>query len=181
MRHLLANYFKISLFVLFFLLINNWLTTVFASEVEQQVKVSFIYNFAKFIKWPNSDTSTLPFYICTQGNKPLSKEISLLQNKQVGERNIIVRAIIDNTQWKECSILFIDDGESERVADILKKVADYSVLTISDSSDFLHKGGMIAMSVNDNHVRFAINLAQAQKAKLIIDSQLLQLAIEVLQ
>ncbi|MGZ8190965.1 MAG: YfiR family protein [Methylococcaceae bacterium] len=156
---------------------------VIASDIEEEVKVSFIYNFAKFIKWPVSATKSAnaPFYICIEGAQPLSGNISLLQDRQVGGHKIEVLTITDPNEWRNCNILFIGDSEARRVADILNKVAEIPVLTISDLPDFVHSGGIIGMKVIDNRVRFDINLAVAQKANLSIDSQLLKLAVEVVQ
>lgn len=157
-------------------------TSLFASNIERQIKVSFIYNFAKFVTWPVSITSNAaPFYICTQGDNSLSTSIGLLQNRAIGSRKIEVLARVQADKWRGCHILFIADGEREKIADVLKIIANNSVLTISDMPDFIHLGGIIGLSTQEDRVHFAINLNEAKKAKLTIDSQLLKLAVEVLQ
>ena len=154
-----------------------------AGDLEQQVKASFVYNFAKFIKWPISaiKNTNAPFCICIEGNQPLSGNINLLQGRQVDGHKIEVVTITEPREWRNCNILFIGDSEAHRVASILKNVAALPVLTISDLPNFVHSGGIIGLNVLDHRVRFDINLAVAQKAKLNIDSQLLKLAVKVLQ
>ena len=147
---------------------------------EQQVKVSFIYNFAKFIKWPVPESAGAPFTICVVGEQALSGDIGLLQGRRVNEHAIEVRLITEPGRW-DCHILFIGDSEAQRLPNILQDIATFPVLSVSDLPDFVHAGGIIGMKVIEDRVRFDINLAAAHKAGLNINSQLLKLATEVLQ
>lgn len=152
------------------------------SAKEEQVKVGYIYNFAKFIKWPaasRADDAAL-FSICTEGVQPLSGAISLLQNRQLNGRKITVLDFTSADQPGICNILFISASERDRLPAILQRVSTLPVLTISDLPDFTGMGGIIGMKVLDKRVRFDINLGAAQKAGLEIDSQLLKLATRVL-
>ena len=58
----------------------------------------------------------------------------------------------------------------------LKAAKSGSVLTIGDAASFTDAGGVIQFYLEDRKVRFEINLAAAQRAKLQISSQLLKLA-----
>ena len=164
-----------------------WLAGIFlispafaVNAKEQEIKVSFIYNFAKFIKWPVSASDGGSFKICVVGERPLSGNISLLQGRVVNDHAIEVR-LIEKPELGECHILFIGDSEGQRLPDILQNMAKAPILSISDLPDFIHAGGIIGMKVKDDRVRFDINLKAAQKAGLDIDSQLLKLATEVLK
>ncbi len=50
------------------------------------------------------------------------------------------------------------------------------VLTVGDIENFTKAGGVIAFTLEDNRVRFAINVDAAQRAGLKISSKLLSLA-----
>jgi hypothetical protein len=54
------------------------------------------------------------------------------------------------------------------------------VLTVGETEDFAEDGGMIAFLVEENKIRFEINLEAADKAKLKISSKLLALAKTVI-
>ena len=56
-----------------------------------------------------------------------------------------------------------------------------TVLTISDQAGFVQAGGMIGLRVEDNRVRFDVNLLAAQRAGLTMSSQMLKLAGQVLR
>ena len=151
------------------------------SDTEQQIKVSFIYNFAKFVTWPNLSNANAPLLICVSGSQPLSASISLLQGKKVGSHTIQVNALGKNKTMTECNMLFVSESEMPQLQEILAPLAGQPVLTVSTIAGFTQAGGMIGMKELDNRLRFDINLIAAKKANVSIASQLLQLADEVIQ
>ena len=50
------------------------------------------------------------------------------------------------------------------------------MLTVGESEHFVEQGGMIGFFLEDNKVRFEINLTAAEHAKLKISARLLSLA-----
>jgi hypothetical protein len=163
------------------LLISSLAANAFADESKEQlVKVTYIYNFGKFIVWPDS-SSHASFNICVEGDQPLSGKIALLQNRQLDGRKIEVHPGIDIDKSVNCHILFISETEQQRLPEILERILAKPILTISDLPNFASLGGMIGMKVIDQRVRFDINLAVAQRANLKIDSQLLKLSMQVMQ
>jgi hypothetical protein len=59
-------------------------------------------------------------------------------------------------------------------------VNGYGVLTVGETSNMLESGGAINFIVEENKVRFEINLTAARDEKLTIRSQLLRLATKVI-
>jgi len=55
------------------------------------------------------------------------------------------------------------------------------VLTVGETDGFVGVGGMIGFLLQDNRVRFEINLAAAESARLKIGSRLLMLAQTVVR
>ena len=58
----------------------------------------------------------------------------------------------------------------------LFNLAGASVLSVGDSSEFTRRGGVIHLYLEDGHMRFAVNVAAAEKARLRISAKLLNLA-----
>ena len=56
---------------------------------------------------------------------------------------------------------------------------DKAILTVSDDPQFIRRGGMIQFVFDDNRVRFEINLAAVQRARLNLSSELVKLATAV--
>jgi uncharacterized protein DUF4154 len=53
------------------------------------------------------------------------------------------------------------------------------VLTVSDVPRFLEHGGMIALEMQGNHVRFSVALDAVNRAGLTLSSELLKVASRV--
>jgi hypothetical protein len=62
------------------------------------------------------------------------------------------------------------------VPEILGSLQGFSVLTVSDIDGFAEEGGVIQFVIEEDRVRFVINLEAASRAKLKINSKLLALA-----
>jgi hypothetical protein len=82
---------------------------------------------------------------------------------------------------KKCHLLFICPSEKKNTKEIIDLVQSNGVLTIADTQGFLEAGGIVNFVIEDNKVRFDINLTASEKAGLKIRSQLLRLAKKVLK
>jgi bifunctional DNA-binding transcriptional regulator/antitoxin component of YhaV-PrlF toxin-antitoxin module len=82
---------------------------------------------------------------------------------------------------KRCHLLFICPSEKKNVNEIIGLVKNQGVLTVADTQGFLDAGGIVNFVIEDNKVRFDINLTASEKARLKIRSQLLRLAKKVVK
>jgi hypothetical protein len=78
-----------------------------------------------------------------------------------------------------CRILFIAASESKQLKSVITDLGNANILTVSDDPQFTRRGGMIQFVFEDNRVRFEVNLAAAQRAKLALSSELIKLATAV--
>lgn len=144
------------------------------SSREDQLKAGYIFNFAKFVEWPNlSATDTLT--ICFLGGNGIREAfVASSAGKQVGSHPVVARAVAAKAA-PGCHLLFIaaDATSSAEVAN------NSTALLIGEERDFVRKGGTIELFTEDNRLRFNINLDNARRAGLKISSNLLQLASRV--
>jgi hypothetical protein len=82
---------------------------------------------------------------------------------------------------KKCHLLFICQSERKNTKEILDILNNNGVLTVADTQGFLEDGGIVNFIIEDNKVRFDINLTASEKAGLKIRSQLLRLAKKVIK
>jgi len=163
------------------LMVMTMAIPVVATPTEYDVKAAFLYNFAKFVEWP-PDTfkePTAPLTVCVLGDDPfgeaLEKEFS---GKTVQDRPIVFEPL-DHHAPAACQVLFVSASERKRVDAILQDLQGPPILTVSDIHRFVKHGGMIGFTLEDDRVRFEVNLAAAEQAGLKISSQLLKLAKNV--
>lgn len=156
---------------------------VAAANLEYQVKAAFLYNFAKFVSWPEDafGDGGGPFVFCIVGTDPFGDTLEkVLKGRQASNRPIVVRRGADPESVGRCHLMFVGEGEDPRVARHLQQVAERPVLTVGESEAFSRAAGMIRLLVQDKRVRFDINVKAAAKARLKMSSQLLKLARRVI-
>jgi hypothetical protein len=80
-----------------------------------------------------------------------------------------------------CQVLFISNTDEKKIRKLLERLEGLPVLTISDSTDFIQKGGMIEFNMINDHIRFSINYLAAHNAGISFSAQMLKLAKKVIK
>ncbi len=146
---------------------------------EYLIKAGFIYNFAKFVDWP-ATAFAQPIVIGILGTDPFGNLIDrIVENKKIGARGFVVKRLKWNTDLKdlkECKILFVGASEKAHIDDVVQIVKSLPILTVGETPGFAERGGVIRFVLEDNRVRFEINVEAAHQADLTISSRLLTLA-----
>jgi hypothetical protein len=146
---------------------------------EYEVKAAFLFNFAKFIEWPAA-TAHQEFVIGVLGEDPFGETLDrVLRGKSLGDRKIVLRRGATLEELGDVRVLFIASSEKARLGPILKRVQDSPTLTVGDTEDFVGRGGMVAFRVQDDVVRFDVNLEPLGRAGLKMSSQLIRVARRV--
>jgi hypothetical protein len=147
---------------------------------EYQVKATYLYNFGRFIRWPVTAAQDSSFPICVLGQDPFGPTLdSTLVGENLDGKPVVVRRISRAQDVGDCRILFISSAEENHLKQILAALEKTGVLTVSDMPDFSRQGGMIQFVLEGGKVRFEINLASAEAAKLIVSAELLKVAATV--
>lgn len=146
---------------------------------EYEVKAAFLYNFAKFVDWPPRafpDSST-PLRICVLGRDPFGDILSrAVRGKSVSGRPISSQPVQSSADARPCHILFIGSSDPAFLKQALAPLHDLPMLTVGESKDFLPLGGMINFVLEQDRVRFEINLTAAERHHLKLSSKLLSVA-----
>jgi hypothetical protein len=144
---------------------------------EEQVKAAFLYNFTKFIDWPDSafpDSS--PFVVCVFADEGFRRELeTILSHEQVRGRQITM-APQPVQDIRSCHLVYFARGESERHGKLLEAAKQAPVLTVGEGRRFLEQGGLIAFLLENDRVRFAVSKRGADAAGLAVSSKLLRVA-----
>jgi YfiR/HmsC-like len=143
---------------------------------ESQVKAMFVYNFLKFVEWPESHRASDPFVVLIIGEGPTADATEqFLESKTIGDQKVLVR----RTRWDQplegARAAFVVEPDGKRLHRILDAAASAGVLTIGEGEDFTTRGGVIALLVEDRKVRFDVDTTAAQIARLRVSSKLLAL------
>ncbi len=149
---------------------------------EYQVKATYLYNFGRFVRWPGTVSAGKgdSFSVCVIGQDPFGSILdSTLAGEALDGKPVVLRRISKPQDAGECRILFISSTEEKHLSEILTALNQSGVLTVSDMPGFTRHGGMIQFVLEGDRVRFEINLASAENARLVLSSELLKVAASV--
>jgi hypothetical protein len=141
------------------------------------VEVAYLYNFAKFIQWPDEQRATLR--LCVTGDDVLGKALDALIGKPVRTMQISVRHAVGLQDIPQCDLVFVAEDQASLLSRVRQAVSGYPILIVAESSDFLPKGAMVALIHSDNRIVFEVDLTTARQLGLQVSGKLLQLARKV--
>ena len=144
-----------------------------AQEVplEYRVKAAFLYNFIKYVEWPDPQKEQV--LICVAGQNPFGTVLDdLVRNERIRGRPLKTALILEPTP--ECDVVFTP--KTSNVPAYVRAAGGMPVLTVGETPRYLEQGGSINFIPEGRSVRFEISRAAAARAGLRISSRLLQLA-----
>ncbi len=151
-----------------------------AKPTEYQVKAAYLYNFGKFVTWPQAQPESQTFNVCILGRDPFGSELDgVLSNATIGNKKAVAKRITDPSGAEGCHIVFVSSSESGALERILPALNKMHALTVSDMPRFVDHGGMIQFVMDAGRVRFDVNLSAAENSGLNLSSQLLKVASQV--
>ena len=148
---------------------------------EYRVKGAFLYNFTKFVSWPESafENPDSPFFLCVLEPEPLRDVLNAVRKREAQGRPFRIRNCKHNKISATCHVVFLNGHDPNRIASLLQQLDGKPVLTVGEIPGFTESGGMIRFFVKDRKVKFEINLDAVKEAGLSMSSRLLSLAQNV--
>jgi hypothetical protein len=153
-----------------------------SSVGEYTVKAAFLYNFTRYIKWPENafESSDSPFVIGVLGEAPpeLSQALVYYQeNKKAHDRPIVVRYLNEIQEATQCHVVFVRNSlDDEHVSEIIQHCGQFPVLLVGETDTFLQQGGGISFTMSDQKVGFRLAVKSTTSKDLKLDAKLLRVA-----
>ena len=154
------------------------------SAPDYQIKAGFIYRFLSFIDFPEQPEKGMDahFLIGVMGDNSVLNELMLAKGHQIREKIVVVEAVDADAPRAALSkyhVMFIGKSLASRMEEILQRIGDMPMLTVSDDSSFIQKGGVIQFVTSEGKIRFIINLPAAETKHLVIHSRLKRVALQL--
>lgn len=151
-----------------------------ARPTDYDVKSAYLFNFGKFVHYPETDSKPRDFDICLLGNSPIGPILEKTAlNESVDDRPVRIKQLDKAADARDCAVVFMGDSESGRIDKDLAALEGSNALTVSDVPQFLEHGGMIQFLLQNDRVRFAVNLQAVDRTRLQLSSELLKVAVYV--
>lgn len=145
---------------------------------EYKLKAAMLYNLTYFVEWPGSASNRqTPVVLCVLGQDPFATSLaSTIPKETNNNRPVLLRRVQSDREFPGCHILYIGSSERKNAVQIFSSVRGSGILTVGEMSQFAAQGGMIQFSLEEQRVRFDINLNATSRAGLKISSKLLALS-----
>lgn len=147
---------------------------------EYEAKAQVVFNFAKFVEWPDSSfddpQAPIVFGIIGGDNQLAFHLQRIAGGEKVQGRDVVIRAVHFGDDTRRCHVLFVGVPERQHLGQILASLPSAGVLTVSDIDGFAEAGGVVEIVMEQHRARFVVNLEAATQSKLRVSAKLLALA-----
>lgn len=137
-----------------------------------KLKATYLYNFTKYIEWPEREffSEDSVIRLCVIADAEFTAFIkALVKNRQVGKQKRMVE-VIDAEQAASCHMSFF-----QHQVDDLLPACSASLIVAADPSHNVEQAA-ITFFQQDNKLRFEINMRRATERDVSFSSELLKLA-----
>ena len=149
-----------------------------ATELERKIVAGFLFNFARFVEWPDGEGVLRLTIVDDDGLAEVLGEA--VQGQSIRGHRIEVESV----QWPtdageraaigaESHLVYLHDIPAEQATELLRR---NGVLTVGDGEPFVDAGGVLALWQRDNKLRFFVNVDALERSGLSMSSKLLKLA-----
>jgi len=138
------------------------------------VTAEYLLRFARFTEWPaEALPPDAPLVVCT--TDPLvAQALTETPGKQTVSAHAVSAQLVHTSAIpRECNVLHLADLDGKKTTSIIAALPNRYVLTVGDSEVFTRSGGVIQVYIEEDRLRFVINLAAAERARLRLSSKML--------
>lgn len=166
------------LFVVFFCLTKK----VKAQEVNYKAYSLYVYNFMKYIEWPENNSQG-DFIILVLGKSGIEKELrNMALQKKLKGRNIIVKSITTIDEIKDCQLIYLSEQKSSFIKEINARFKNKDFLIVGEKDGLAYKGASLSFATLDNdELSFDINKKVIAQHNLKISESLIKLGTVVVE
>lgn len=163
-------------FLLFSLLF--FVIVISTNAQKEKFQSLFIYNFTKYIKWPESYNNG-KFVIGVIGDSPIINSINSMASSRKTKDGVAieVKSYGSVNEIDDCNILFVSKNVIEKLSQIVTQVASKPVLIITDMPGMATQGSMINFVETEGKMKFELNATKASSKGLIVSGSLASVAI----
>jgi hypothetical protein len=144
------------------------------------LKAAFLFNFVNFIEWPADILAPgQRLSLCVIGDTAVADALEqTIKGRHVDDHALtlsVMKAAADGPVL-QCHLVYVGDPDARRTDQLLFALSGTSIFTVGDGDRFAEAGGVAQLILENGHIRFAVNIGAARRARLKISSKLLSLA-----
>lgn len=144
----------------------------------------FLYKFLGFVKWPQvvyeGDVKVVDLCIFGQDKLTVIDQIAA-KAQTLNKTKLNIRRNSSIADISSCNMVYISGSKKGESASIISAASKLPILTVSEIDGDSKNGAIVEFVISENTLRFVINNKAAATAGLSMDSDLLEIALEVVE
>ena len=157
------------------ILFSTLSVSAFEQDVSDKVKAAFVFNFIKYIEWPNEE-NLVDFDIGYYGNdKMYHVELQKMHGIKVKHFSINIIKITSLEQINQLQIIVIDRAQSRSIRNIARQLKAQAILMVSDNAKDKKYTMLNFIESDKNKLGFELNRYQMLNAGLKVSPDILVL------
>lgn len=132
----------------------------------------YIYNFTKYIQWPNNNGQLV---IGAIGTETIDRELENMVAAK-GDGKLKYKKLASYDEITECDVIFLTEDQDKNLDLVLEKTKGKSILIISENENSINNGAGISFFLDGDKLKFSINKNAVEDRNLKISASLLTLA-----
>jgi hypothetical protein len=141
------------------------------------LKAAFLANFVKFTEWPHDQMAAgKVFTFCVSGDQAVATALEQGAREHAGPPALSIIVVALDGPVSSCQMLYLAGLDLRRARRVIEALKGAAVFTVSDVEGFAEAGGVAQLRLERGRMRFTINPAAAQRARLALSAKLLSLA-----
>lgn len=154
-------------------------STQVISAQNENFKAIFIYNFTKYIEWPEESQSS-DFIITVLGKSDIISELeSVAKQHQVNSKPIIIQRADAISAISSTKILFVPKDKMGDIVQLVELCNRKHMLLVTEKSNSCALGAAINFVSKNGSLSFEVQRGNIEKTGLKVNSQLLNLGTVV--
>ncbi|MFD0914269.1 YfiR family protein [Methylophilus luteus] len=149
---------------------------------DAEVRMAFLLNFSRFSTWPKTslaDNAVLNVCIRTQ-NDNFIRGSRALESQLVKGHSLKIIQVSAVNELADCHVAYLaNDLPDAEISNYLTWLQSRNVLSISDTPNFLERGGMIGLEEVGGRYVFDVSLRNIRKTELNLSTSVLKIARSV--
>ena len=146
-------------------------------DVNAKVKAIFLYNFSKYITWPENMASGR-FKIAIYGDYPSLQEelVKMSKVKRRGDRSFEILTFNDVNDIVTTHILFVVKERGQEIDAITRKLRKSSTLVVTEGEGLINRGANINLYYENNKQKLEVNLSNFNNRGITISEELISIS-----
>ena len=160
--------------------VSSLLVTIYgahaASFKEVEVQALYIYKILQLVKWNDVDKTKVVMCSTEDSDDDTvgNAFMKIISNDADDKAKFSSKLLGLRGEYDRCDIVFIDK-KVVNLDEILFKISNKDIITISDMKGFSRKGGMFEFYINDDgKIKVELNYENLKKADLNVSGRLLE-------